>query len=186
MYKKLIAITNRTLCSSDYFEQIARIASVHPRAMILREKDLSEAEYEEYARQVQSICEEYGVPLFIHTYDEVALRLACRRIHLSISALQKRKDVLNQFDEISVSCHSEEDVAIALEAGATQIILGTIFETECKKGLKGRGLEFVAEVTKKCPVPIYAIGGIKETNIDSVVAAGAAGGCMMSGFMRMS
>ena len=49
----------------------------------------------------------------------------------------------SDFQEISVSCHSMEDMNIAVKNGATQIILGTIFETECKKGLKGKGLGFV-------------------------------------------
>ena len=33
------------------------------------------------------------------------------------------------------------------------------------------------------PVPVYAIGGIKEDTLDAVMASGAAGACMMSGFM---
>ena len=73
----------------------------------------------------------------------------------------------------------------AVALGADRIILGTIFETQCKKGLRGRGLSFVEEICTVCPIPVFAIGGIKETNIEAVIAAGAAGGCMMSGFMQM-
>ena len=83
-----------------------------------------------------------------------------------------------------MSCHSMEDMEIAVKYGATQIILGTIFETECKKGLKGRGLAFVREICHVCPVPVYAIGGINMERLPLVIEAGAAGGCMMSGFMR--
>ena len=78
-----------------------------------------------------------------------------------------------------------EDMNIAVKNGATQIILGTIFETECKKGLKGKGLEFVREICKVCPVPVYAIGGINLERLQQVMDVGAAGGCMMSGFMRI-
>lgn len=63
----------------------------------------------------------------------------------------------------------------AVKNGATQIILGTIFETECKKGLKGKGLEFVREICKACPVPVYAIGGINLERLQQVMDAGAAG-----------
>ena len=41
------------------------------------------------------------------------------------------------------------------------------------------------EICAVCPIPVFAIGGIKETNVEAVIAAGAAGGCMMSGFMEM-
>ena len=46
-------------------------------------------------------------------------------------------------------------------------------------------LSFVKEICEACPVPVYAIGGIRETNLGDVMAAGAAGGCMMSGYMRI-
>ncbi|MEE1164464.1 MAG: thiamine phosphate synthase, partial [Lachnospiraceae bacterium] len=85
---------------------------------------------------------------------------------------------------LSTTSHSMEDMLQAVSLGADRILLGTIFETECKKGLRGKGLAFVQEICAACPVPVYAIGGIKESNIDAVMAAGAAGGCMMSGYMR--
>ena len=78
-----------------------------------------------------------------------------------------------------------EDMQFAVSSGATQIVLGTIFETECKKGLKGKGLDFVREICEACPIPVYAIGGISMERLSQVMDAGAAGGCMMSGFMRL-
>lgn len=112
------------------------------------------------------------------------------RIHLSIPALgamseAERIRLQRDFAEISVSCHSLEDVKLAGKNGATQIILGTIFETECKKGLKGKGLGFVEAICKSCPLPVYAIGGISLERLPQVRKAGAAGGCMMSGFMKL-
>ena len=77
-----------------------------------------------------------------------------------------------------------EDVEIAMAGGATQIILGTIFETECKKGVLGKGVEFVREICQKCPLPVYAIGGMNLKRLPLVIDAGAAGCCMMSGFMQ--
>ena len=71
-----------------------------------------------------------------------------------------------------------------MAGGATQIILGTIFETECKKGVLGKGVEFVREICQKCPLPVYAIGGMNLQRLPLVIDAGAAGCCMMSGFMR--
>ena len=94
-------------------------------------------------------------------------------------------ELQRDFEEISVSCHSLEDVNIAVKNGATQIILGTIFETDCKKGLKGKGIGFVEAICKACPIPVYAIGGINLERLPQVRKAGAAGGCMMSGFMQL-
>ena len=38
----LICITNRKLCSNNFSDQIEMIASAHPKAIVLREKDLSD------------------------------------------------------------------------------------------------------------------------------------------------
>ena len=193
MYKKYehtIVITNRALVQGDFFEQMQKVIRLHPHAVILREKDLSDEEYKVLAEKILDICREENVDCFLHSRISIAKSLGCGRIHLSVPALEtmgetERICLEKDFQEISVSCHSMEDMKTAVKNGATQIILGTIFETECKKGLKGKGLEFVHKICKACPVPVYAIGGINMERLSQVMDAGAAGGCMMSGFMRM-
>lgn len=189
-YEHTIVITNRALVQGDFLKQIQKVIQLHPHAVILREKDLSDEEYEVLAEKLLSLCKEEKVDCFLHSRISVAYRLGCKRIHLSIPSLEamdeeKYSQLKKEFQEISVSCHSMEDVEMAVKNGATQIILGTIFETECKKGLKGKGLDFVREICKACPVPVYAIGGINMERLQMVMEAGAAGGCMMSGFMRL-
>ena len=189
-YEHTIVITNRALVQGDFFKQMQKVIQLHPHAVILREKDLSDEEYEVLAEKLLSLCKEEKVDCFLHSRISVAYRLGCKRIHLSIPSLEamdeeKYSQLKKEFQEISVSCHSMEDVEMAVKKGATQIILGTIFETECKKGLKGKGLDFVREICKACPVPVYAIGGINMERLQMVMEAGAAGGCMMSGFMRL-
>ena len=193
MYKKYehtIVITNRTLVQGDFFEQMQKVILLHPHAVILREKDLPDDAYEVVAEKVLDMCREEDVNCLLHSRITIAKSLGCGRIHLSIPVIEEMKEeeqrnLRKDFQEISVSCHSMEDMNVAVENGATQIILGTIFETECKKGLKGKGLGFVTEICKACPVPVYAIGGINLERLRQVMEAGAAGGCMMSGFMQM-
>ena len=38
-----------------------------------------------------------------------------------------------------------------------------------QEGLKGKGLEFVREICKACPVPVYAIGGINMERLPQVL-----------------
>ena len=42
---KIIAVSNRKLCNRPFLEQIERVCKIHPEAVILREKDLTEEEY---------------------------------------------------------------------------------------------------------------------------------------------
>lgn len=189
-YEHFIAITDRSLCRGSFTDQVRRVCSRHPFALILREKDLPDRDYRQLAIKIRDICTAAQVRFFVHGRPEVARQMECSSIHLPLSVLRalggKRPEGFAPGHSlVSVSCHSMEDMREAVAAGADLIILGTIFETQCKKGLRGRGVSFVKEICDACPVPVYAIGGIKENNIDLVMQAGAAGGCMMSGFMQM-
>ena len=164
-YEHTIVITNRHLVQGDFLKQLEKVTKLHPHALILREKDLTDDAYESLAKKVFDLCKREDITFFLHTKIEIARKIGCQNIHLSIPVLKglsetEKKALTEDFCEISISCHSMEDVEIAMAGGATQIILGTIFETECKKGVLGKGVEFVREICQKCPLPVYAIGGM--------------------------
>ena len=181
----LICITNRKLCSNNFSDQIEMIASAHPKAIVLREKDLSEKEYEQLARQVMQICQKHGPQCILHSFSNVATALGATAVHMPLPLLQKMtSQEKSHFQIIGASCHSLEEAKEAQDLGCTYITAGHIFLTDCKKGLPGRGLPFLEEICKTVRIPVYAIGGISSQNIESVRKTGAAGACIMSGFMR--
>lgn len=181
----LICITNRKLCSNNFLDQIEMIASAHPKAIVLREKDLSEKEYEQLARQVMQICQKHGTQCILHSFSNVAIALGAVAVHMPLPLLQKMTpQEKSHFQIIGASCHSLEEAKEAQDLGCTYITAGHIFRTDCKKGLPGRGLSFLEEICKAVRIPVYAIGGISSQNIESVRKTGAAGACIMSGFMR--
>lgn len=76
---------------------------------------------------------------------------------------------------VGVSTHSDEEIRIALDAGADLIGFGPVFATGTKAvGFAPQGLERLAEVVRRVPVPVIAIGGIDDANMEAVAATGAA------------
>lgn len=184
---EIICITNRKLCGSSFLEQIEKISAARPDSIILREKDLSENEYSKLAEQVLNICKNYDVPCTLHYFYKTAISMNIKRIHLPLHLLEKMTfEEKKKFDIIGVSCHSIEDAKKAQNLGASYVTAGHIFQTDCKAGLPGRGLDFLREVKKSIDIPVYAIGGIDEENASDVISAGADGICIMSGFMKSS
>ena len=191
---RTIAVTNRHLCSRPFLQQMETVLAARPHAVILREKDLLESEYRALARKLIPLCEGAGVPCYLHGhYLEVACQLGCPNIHLGIAQLQALHNTerneggnpLAAFERISVSCHSVPEALLACDLGATSIVLGTIFETDCKPGKQGAGLDFLRQVCRAVNAPVFAIGGITPARMPDVLGSGAAGGCMMSWFMRL-
>lgn len=186
-YKNVIAVTNRKLSSRPFLEQMERVVKLHPKAVILREKDLSEEEYAELAAQILTLCKQYQVPCMLHTYLETARKLQHPYIHLSLFLLKENSEKLSDFLAVGCSIHSVEEAKEAQKLGATYLTAGHIYTTDCKKGLPPRGLDFLREVCNAVTIPVYAIGGIHAGTgqIREVMECGASGACIMSEMMKI-
>ena len=66
------------------------------------------------------------------------------------------------------------------------VTAGHIFATDCNQYLLPRGLSFVKDVRANVQIPVFAIGGINENNLATVLAAGADGVCLMSAMMPVT
>lgn len=186
MYDKMLAVTNRYLCGEpDFLKQIRKVASLPVAGIILREKDLLEEEYERLAKEVLKICRSAGRKCILHSYPAAAKRLEAEYLHVPIQMLRQMPELTKEFREVGVSVHSLQEAQEAEKLGAAYVIAGHIFATDCKKGVPPRGLEYLREICGGVNIPVYGIGGITRENLPEVLKTGAAGGCMMSGFMRM-
>lgn len=180
----ILCVTNRKLCREDLLKRVERVAACHPAGVILREKDMSSEEYRTLAEQVMEVCARYDVKCIIHSFADAAAELRAEAIHLPLHILRSMTEIQRaQFCTIGASCHSVEEALDAKALGCTYITAGHVFETDCKKGLPGRGLAFLQEVCASVDIPVYGIGGINPNNISQVRAAGASGVCLMSSLM---
>jgi len=185
MYKR-ICITNRKLVKEDYLRRIEKLAkSKEVDLIVLREKDLSESEYEKLASEVLAICRKYGKQCVLHSFLEAAKRLKHPYIHLPMPFfLNMTGEERAYFKVTGVSTHSVEEALTAQKMGASYITASHIFATQCKPGLRPRGLDYLKAVSKAVDIDVYALGGIHPDNMDLCIEAGADGVCMMSEYMN--
>ena len=85
---------------------------------------------------------------------------------------------------IGTSIHSVEDAVFAESHGADYITAGHIFTTDCKKGLPGRGIDWLKSICNAVSIPVYAIGGISDANVSMLYDCNISGYCMMSASMK--
>lgn len=192
----VIAVTNRRLCIRPFLQQIENLARDGVDAIVLREKDLPEQEYELLAGKVLSICKKYSVRCILHQNISVARRLGADSLHLSLAAVkeygrQEWQAVIGDiergeryFKQIGFSVHSLEELELAQQLGAGYVFYGHVFATDCKKGIAPRGLRALHEICESAKVPVFAIGGISQENARQAVEAGASGVCVMSWGMQ--
>lgn len=186
MYDKVLAVTNRHLCEErEFLKQVGKVADLPVAGIILREKDLTEEEYEELAKAVMEICRKVGRKCILHSFSFAAKRLGAEYLHVPLQMFQQMPELAKEFREIGVSVHSAQEAAEAEKLGASYVVAGHIFPTDCKKGVPPRGLEYLREICETVKIPVYGIGGITCENLPEILKAGAAGGCMMSELNKM-
>ena len=199
---KLNIISNRKLCENENLErQIEKIFLAYEKKIILkkfeivsltlREKDLDKNEYLNLVEKIYPICQKHKINLILHQNYDLKLddRYNIDGIHLSYSIFKSlnmnmREELIKKYKRIGVSIHSLKEAKEVEILGATYVVAGHIFETDCKKGLEPRGLKFVEELSSILTIPIFAIGGIDEKNSQSVIDSGAFSVCMMSSLMK--
>ena len=179
-----IAVTNRKLCTRPFLDVIDDLSRREVKTIVLREKDLTSEEYYKLAKECKRICEKNKASLTTHNFVDVARELGIKKIHLPYPVFLKEAGNLSDFESVSTSIHKPEEAIKAQQSGADFVFAGHVFVTDCKKGLPPRGLDFLRNVVNAVDIPVYGIGGIDENNIDQIMECGAAGGCMMSGFMK--
>lgn len=177
---RIICVTNRKLCAGDLIARLSEIARGGADMIILREKDLSEAEYAELAERALAAC---GDKLVLHGTGALPLLRRLPRVHLPLALLENNPALRREAELLGVSVHSPEEAKRAEALGADYVTAGHVFATDCKRGLPGRGLDFLKETAASVRIPVCAIGGISARNIAAVRGAGAAGACVMSGLM---
>ena len=181
----IIIITDRKLSARrDFLDQVEVIAQARPDMIILREKDVSEAEYKYLAIECARLCSYNNVKFCVNSFMKTAKTINNGRIQLPFRSFVSHLNELGSFDEIWVSVHSIDEAMDAEALGATHLIYGNIFETTCKPGAQGKGLEELELVCEKVRIPVFAVGGITPMNTARVLRTGCKGVCMRSFFMQ--
>jgi thiamine-phosphate pyrophosphorylase len=153
---------------------IAEAASGGVDIVQLREKDLSDRQLLERARQVRRWTREAGVLFFMNDRPDIARLAEADGVHLGQDDLpvSAARRVLGPDALIGVSTHSLPQLRQAVLDGASYVGVGPAFHSATKDFPELAGLDYVRDALAATSLPAFAIGGINATNVDQVVAAG--------------
>lgn len=181
--RKIIAISDRALVQDDFLKQLEKLARAKIDAFVLREKDLSEYEYYDLAKEVLKICAKYKITCFLHGYLMPTLKLEHKYFQAPLSLLRKESNLAKYFHILGTSVHSKEELLEAINYKANHAFVGHIFESSCKPNLKPCGMDLLKDLLNFSSIPLYAIGGINAENISAFKELNVAGVCMREALM---
>lgn len=153
------------------------------RGVQLREKDLSSRELYELAYDIRKLTAKYDAKLIINDRVDIALAVEADGVHLGLNSLpiHRVRKLLGSSRLIGLSCHNQVNAIMAQENGADFITFGPVYYTASKANYgKPVGVEKLETVSQLLQIPVFALGGIKKTNIPEVMVAGATGIALVS------
>lgn len=147
----------------------------------LRHKTLPRGELLALARKLRELTLAAGVPLIINDHVDIALISGADGAHLGandLSVASARRLAPNGF-LIGASASYADAATEAEEASADYIGCGPAFSTPVKKEKAVIGPAGVVAVTRAVRVPVFAIGGIEESNVGQLTALGVRRACVI-------
>ena len=175
----MFLITNRKLVNREkYFNTIEEAGKYGVKNIILREKDLSTEELIEVYIKIRELVPE-ETNIIINSNIEAARILKEKFIHLSFKDFKRNLEEVKSL-QVGVSVHSILEALEADRLGASYILVSPIFETQCKKDVTPKGINFIKEIKEKVNCKVIALGGINEHNFKEVLGAGAGDFACMS------
>ncbi|MGN1116158.1 MAG: thiamine phosphate synthase [Candidatus Ornithomonoglobus sp.] len=186
MLNRLYAITDRGLIQRSLGEDIEAAIIGGAGLIQLREKNISDEKYLEYAAEALAVCRKYNVPLIINDNIDVCLKSGADGVHLGQgdASPSDARRILGSGAIIGVTAKTAEQAQKAYSDGADYIGSGAVFGTLTKGDAKKMSIETLKEITAASKLPVYAIGGINIDNVKELKGSGVYGVAVVSGIFK--
>lgn len=151
-----------------------------------REKQLSKSESYKIALQLREITRKYNAVLIINDDIDIAMAVDADGVHLGQEdfPVHAARKILGDSKIIGLSTHSLKQAEEAQGSGADYIAIGPIFKSTTKDVREPLGADIIKEVKRISRVPVIAIGGINENNMEDAIKAGSDGAAVISAIIK--
>jgi len=148
----------------------------------LREKELKYNNFLEEAFEIKALCKKYHVPFIINDDIEVALACDADGIHVGQHDMDvlKVRERLGDDKIIGMSVQTVEQAKKAVESGADYLGVGAVFTTSTKLNADFVSYDTLKDICSVVDVPVCAIGGIYDFNINNLSGSGIDGVALIS------
>ena len=155
------------------------------KVLQLRDKLREKGQTFHLALAIKELCTRYDALLIINDHADLAAVVDADGLHVGQGDLPvaEARRVLKPKQIIGRSNYTLEEALESQALGADHVALGNIYSTSSKASIVDRdaiGPEAVRRLKEAVSVPVVAIGGINEDNLEPVVRAGADAICVTS------
>jgi len=170
--------------SRDPVEQTKAALRGGARVIQLRAKHAGDAEILDWAERIRALTRKVDARFVMNDRFDLALAADADAVHLGQDDLAPADLPASARKRLAIgrSTHDLEQARSARASGIDYLAYGPVFDTASKATpYAARGLAALREIVRAAgAVPVVAIGGISEANLESVLACGVAGIAVIS------
>lgn len=164
----------------DSVEWIERLLPLGIKTIQLRMKNATEQQCREAITRANQLCRQFQCRLFVNDHWQLAIEAGCYGVHLGQEDIQQADlaQIQRAGLRLGTSTHGFYELLIALQLQPSYIAIGAIFPT-VTKDMTGQiqGINKLAQLQRLLHdshpnLPVTAIGGINQHNIESVLQTG--------------
>ncbi|HET7833044.1 MAG TPA: Nudix family hydrolase [Gallionella sp.] len=171
----LYAISNvEELGEQEFLRRLEAALQKGLRLIQLREKQLPPDELRALAERVVALAHAHGARVLLNSDVELAQETGADGVHLTsaqLASLQVRPEVA----WCGASCHTVAELHKAEALGCDFALLSPVLPTLSHPGTPHLGWEKFAEMVSGSTIPVYALGGLKHTDMQLAWQHGAHG-----------
>jgi len=152
----------------------------------LRDKISSKRTIVETATEIQQLAHNAGSIFIMNDHADIARIVASDGLHVGQKdiAVEDCRVVLDDRQIVGTSNALVTEAEESEKIGADYLAVGAMFPTATKIDTRPAGLETLTEIRAATSTHIVAIGGINESNLGAVLAAGADSVCIASAITK--
>ncbi len=140
-----------------------------------RLKNLTAVQAREFLEIAYPLCLAHEALLLVNSATANAFKMPCDGIHLTsrdLLALNSRPENLRW---LSASCHNQAELRYAEKIGVDFVVLSPVLLTETHPDEKAFGWANFSEWVNECNVPVYALGGMNKSDLETARFFGGQG-----------
>ena len=170
----------------DFLKKVEEACRSGVTLVQLREKECSTREYYELATKVKDITDKYHIPLIIDDRVDVCLAVNASGVHIGADELPVEvvRNMIGNDKILGVTAKTVERALEAEKNGADYLGVGAIYPTTTKVITQPTSIKTLKAIATTVSIPIVAIGGIKEDNMEPLEGTGIAGVAIVSEIMK--
>lgn len=177
----LYFITDRDLNKDSIIDDVENAVKAGVKIVQYRDKDIPPKYQVQIAKQLKEVCKDKAL-LIINDRLDIALASDADGVHLGQDdfPIEEARKLLGD-KIIGITVHNVEEALQAEKLGVDYISASSIFHTTTKLDAgKPAGIKLIEDIKAKVKLPLVAIGGINQENMEECLKAGADGLAMIS------